>query len=138
MDDVVLVQQRAVAPELQVVAAQRGALVAGHEPGRAQPRLPVAAALVEREPHQCLDAGQVDTTFLTAVPVLEPEIHVRLLESATPTILLIGPEANRMIDRNVRASWSRGPLTGQTGGDRDRPPAPVRTGCLPNAITRSH
>jgi hypothetical protein len=70
-DDVVRVQQLPAPPQLQVVAAQWGALVAGDEQRRAPPGPPVGPADVEREPGERVHAGQVDGAVLEPVAVVQ-------------------------------------------------------------------
>ena len=57
--DVVLGEQLPGARQRQIVAAQRRAFVAGNERAGVEPRPAVAAHLIDRQPDQRLDAGQI-------------------------------------------------------------------------------
>ncbi len=73
VDEVVL-EQLAVARQLLVEAAQRGALVAGdHRPG-GQPATAVGAVLLEHEAYERLHAGQEDPALLEDVLVVEADL----------------------------------------------------------------
>ena len=64
--DGVLSEQRGVARQFEVEAAQRRALIAGHVGRRGPPGALVGPRPVEQHAHQSLDAGQVDGTLLAA------------------------------------------------------------------------
>ena len=67
-------EQLAVARELLVEAAERGALVAGdHRPG-GQAAAAVGAVLVEHQAHERLDAGEEDPALLEDVLVVEADL----------------------------------------------------------------
>src|SRR6185437_11078147 len=59
-DDVVLLELRRGAPELDVVAPQRRAAIAGNVAAGVEARRGVPQALLNRQAHQRLHAGQVD------------------------------------------------------------------------------
>src|SRR5215207_3560511 len=71
MDDAVRVEQRPHALEGQVVATQRRAGVAADEGPDAQAGAAVAAALVEDEAHERLNASEVDSALVHHVAVVE-------------------------------------------------------------------
>lgn len=65
------------APQLQVEPAQRAAAVAGHEAGGVQPRVRIAQALHQRQPHQRLHAGEVDAALGAPVFVFQRVVGVQ-------------------------------------------------------------
>ncbi len=72
--DEVLLEQRAVARQLLVEPAQRGALVAGdHRPG-GQAAAAVGAVLLEHQAYERLHAGEEDPALLEDVLVVEADL----------------------------------------------------------------
>jgi hypothetical protein len=69
--DAVLGEERLRLPECQVVGAERRAPVAGDEARRVESGSEIAPALHERQPHQCLDACEVDPAGFARVLVVE-------------------------------------------------------------------
>jgi hypothetical protein len=72
--DVVLAEQRLVALQREIEAAQRRAAVARDQGGGAEAAAAIGAVLVERQSHQRLDARQEDDAVLLPVLCLEREI----------------------------------------------------------------
>jgi len=73
MNDAVLPQQLLGAGELGVEAAERRAAIAGNKGGGIQSTALVGAMLVQRQPYERLDAGEVDRPILARVLVVEGE-----------------------------------------------------------------
>ncbi len=73
-------QMRLRFPKRSVEAAQGRAAVTGHESGRVQPCRSVALALYQHQPHQRLDAGQIDTPIGGNVLVVKSDV----LHGSTP------------------------------------------------------
>ena len=69
--DAMLVEQRLHAAERQVVASQRRAFVAGDECGGVQPGATIAAHLVHGQPHQRLDAGEIDGPLFGGIAIVK-------------------------------------------------------------------
>ncbi len=65
--------------ELLVEAAERRALVAGHERARQQSARPVGPVLVEQHADEALDAGEEDAAVLEQVLVVEGDLAARAL-----------------------------------------------------------
>ena len=66
-NDIVLLEQLARSRQLKIVAAERRAFVAGNERAGLQARAAIAAHLIHRQPHQRLDAGEIDASSLDCV-----------------------------------------------------------------------
>ena len=124
VDDPVALEQRPAVDELAVEAAEGRALVAGDEPGGAQAVATVGPHLVERHPHQRLDAGEEELAVTSGVLRLEVE-H-------------LDPAGRQHVGH-------RRPLLDEVGGDRRRgsplasegTPAPAPGGALPPATPPS-
>ena len=71
--DVVLAQQLAVALERLIEAAERRAAIARDERRGVETSPAVGAMLVEREPDQRLDAGEIDAALLLRVLGIQRE-----------------------------------------------------------------
>ena len=69
--DLVLLEEGLRLPERQVVGTERRAAIAGDEAGRIQPRRLIALPLHHGQPHQGLDARDVDSAGLACVLVVE-------------------------------------------------------------------
>jgi hypothetical protein len=67
----VVLEQRPDALQGQVVAAERRARIAGDERAGAQPAAAIAAVLIERQPDQRLDPGEVHAALLEGVPIVQ-------------------------------------------------------------------
>ena len=78
----VLFEELLGAGELKIVAAERRAFIAGDEPSGVEAGAAVAAHLVDRQPHQSLNSGEVDAAALDRV--LVGEAHERLYRSISP------------------------------------------------------
>src|SRR5690606_5234360 len=63
--------EAAVLPEFEVEAAERRSAIAGDEAAGVEPRLAVAAGLIQRDAHQRLRPGHEDAARLLSVAVLE-------------------------------------------------------------------
>src|SRR5262249_58384369 len=72
--DVVLTEQIRVALEREIEPAERRAAVAGDQGRGVEPAALIGAVLVERQPHQRLNAREEDLTFLLAVFGVQSEI----------------------------------------------------------------
>jgi hypothetical protein len=72
--DVVLLEQRAVAFERLVETPQGRPPVPGHEGRGVETTPPVRAMLIERQPDEGLDPGQIDVTVLLGVLGIQGEI----------------------------------------------------------------
>ncbi len=106
--DGVLGEQRGVARQLEVEAAQRGALIAGHVGRRGPPGALVGPRPVEQHAHQRLDAGQVDGPLLAAVAILEAELRTGTGRHWTHTDLHIcQPGAGGHARRSLTSSPER-------------------------------
>src|SRR5437763_3575350 len=100
MDDAVRVEQRPHALQGQVVAAQRRPGVAADEGADAHAGAAVAAALVEDEAHERLDAAEVDGALIHHVAVVERHrardlSHHLALPPARPARTTPGPTGSR-------------------------------------------
>jgi hypothetical protein len=98
--DTRLFRQLAGAPHLQVDGAERRAAIAGNEAARVQSGGAIAARLVENDAHQCLRAGQEDTTAFQRVAVAQ----------------VIGRKQILVCDMLVHRSFSRNAFWGTLAG----------------------
>jgi hypothetical protein len=74
VEDVVALAQLTVSLELLVEPSERGPLVArDHRAGMEAPAA-IGEVLVDRQPHECLDAGEEDPSLLEQVLVLERDL----------------------------------------------------------------
>jgi hypothetical protein len=67
----VLVEQRGLPLQFEVIAGQRRALVAGDQRPGVPVVLEVEPVLLDRDAHQGLQAGQVDDALVALVPVAQ-------------------------------------------------------------------
>ena len=75
VDDTMLPEQAAYPGQGEVIARQRGALVAGNEGAGFQPVPGIAPLLVDGKPHQGLNPGQVNTALQHRVFVVKRDRH---------------------------------------------------------------
>jgi hypothetical protein len=93
----VLVEQIAVARQLDVEPAERRALVARDQRAGGEPATQVGAMLVEHETHERLHAGDQDAALLEHVLVVEADLATD--GRATAVGRALAPHAPRRNDR---------------------------------------
>ena len=77
--DVVSLQERFGPPQRVVVHAERRAAVARDEARGIEVLPPIALALQQRQSHQGLNSGEIDSLRVEAVFVVQPNLHQRHL-----------------------------------------------------------
>lgn len=73
VDDVVLVQQRPMPGQLDVVPGERGSLIPRYERRGAKPVQVVVPRPVEENADESLDPGEVHDAFFTAIAIVQAE-----------------------------------------------------------------
>ena len=102
VDDVVVVADLLVSPQLLVEPAQWGSLIAGDQGGGGEVLAAVGAVLIERQPHQALHAGQQDAAFLEQVLVGQADLGAGG-PAAAASRLAPGPWRRRLAGRSRMA-----------------------------------
>jgi len=101
----VLTEQIGVALEREIEPAERRAAIAGDQGGGVEPAALIGAVLVERQPHQRLNAREEDLTFLLAVFGVQSEITLDRHGSplAVTERMIRGAQGEAQIGREIRA-----------------------------------